>query len=288
MEELQELAALQSKISLLSRYALSSQHSSDDLLLAKFVLLLVEYCRNASDMSKKCTYLAIQLQKVSQSQAFLEDLFNDQMSSTRVCGFNKLVSEHPTSSNCMEEPALISLRDLERANSTLEDFCRSYFMFHEMDVQIVSNIFKHLPTLAFVEAFIYKIDEQREGLLLASEEILSRMVAEDDSFQPLHETLLKRNLWTSRIEEELKTGLNYWKLEQTLCKSLLLGNEISISDVMKAVRLKSFDYRVLNLLLYKILDQPVNELHMEFLEASELLVEISDDLSHFAGRYLEE
>nr|CAB3487217.1 unnamed protein product [Digitaria exilis] len=56
------------------------------------------------------------------------------------------------------------------------------------------------------------------------------------------------------------------------------SSEISIDDVMKAIHLKSFDYRVLNLLMYQLTGQQVNELHMDFLSISEFLVEISDDL----------
>lgn len=83
---------------------------------------------------------------------------------------------------------------------------------------------------------------------------------------------------------------------------------------MRAIHLKSFDYRVLNLLLYKLrgeevstkqtpllvsqwiwilylmihiclflsffgtLVEKVNELHMDFLSISEFLVEVADDL----------
>jgi hypothetical protein len=47
---------------------------------------------------------------------------------------------------------------------------------------------------------------------------------------------------------------------------------------MEAIHLKSFDYRVLNLLMYRLTGQQVNEVHMEFLSISEFLVEISDDL----------
>lgn len=47
---------------------------------------------------------------------------------------------------------------------------------------------------------------------------------------------------------------------------------------MRAAHLKSFDYRVLNLLLYGLRGEKVNDLHMEFLSVSEFLVEVSDDL----------
>jgi hypothetical protein len=54
---------------------------------------------------------------------------------------------------------------------------------------------------------------------------------------------------------------------------------------MRAIHLKSFDYRVLNLLLYKLRGEEVNELHMDFLSISEFLVEVADDLFDYEVRY---
>jgi hypothetical protein len=54
---------------------------------------------------------------------------------------------------------------------------------------------------------------------------------------------------------------------------------------MREIHLKSFDYRVLNLLLYKLRGEEVNELHMDFLSISEFLVEVADDLFDYEVRY---
>lgn len=35
--------------------------------------------------------------------------------------------------------------------------CRSYFMFHGMDVKSPESIFKYLPMLSFTESFIYQV-----------------------------------------------------------------------------------------------------------------------------------
>nr|XP_023889827.1 uncharacterized protein LOC112001892 [Quercus suber] len=47
---------------------------------------------------------------------------------------------------------------------------------------------------------------------------------------------------------------------------------------MRAIHLKSSDYRIINLLLYQLRGEKVNDLHMEFLSVAEFLVEVSDDL----------
>ncbi|XP_024534100.1 uncharacterized protein LOC112347442 isoform X2 [Selaginella moellendorffii] len=169
--------------------------------------------------------------------------------------------------------AQVSLGAMERARSTLEDFCRSYFMFHGLDER---HVFKHLPILMFVEAFIYQLDDQNENAIqLSGDGALGA-----DPFLALRQVLMNKNLLTERIEKELEDGVEYWLLERTLCKALSSSSssEISASDVLRAVRLKSFDYRVLNLLLYRLRDEEVNEVHFNFLKTSELLVEISDDL----------
>uniref|UniRef100_A0A0E0H1J7 Glycosyltransferase n=1 Tax=Oryza nivara TaxID=4536 RepID=A0A0E0H1J7_ORYNI len=75
-----------------------------------------------------------------------------------------------------------------------------------------------------------------------------------------------------------RQGLMTDQLERKLCQALSRNDKISIEDVMEAIHLKSFDYRVLNLLMYRLTGQQVNEVHMEFLSISEFLVEISDDL----------
>ncbi|XP_024516348.1 uncharacterized protein LOC9662590 isoform X1 [Selaginella moellendorffii] len=162
---------------------------------------------------------------------------------------------------------------MERARSTLEDFCRSYFMFHGLDER---HVFKHLPILMFVEAFIYQLDDQNENAIQLS----GSGALGADPFLALRQVLMNKNLLTERIEKELEDGVEYWLLERTLCKALSSSSssEISASDVLRAVRLKSFDYRVLNLLLYRLRDEEVNEVHFNFLKTSELLVEISDDL----------
>jgi len=90
----------------------------------------------------------------------------------------------------------------------------------------------------------------------------------------LHES----DLLTKRIDDELMDGLQYWRLEQSLCTALTARKEVKVEDVLRAIRLKSFDYRVLNLLLYGLRNEPVDVAHYEFLSISELLVEIADDL----------
>ncbi|XP_027768889.1 uncharacterized protein LOC107005136 isoform X3 [Solanum pennellii] len=234
-----------------------------------------------------------------------------------------------------EDMPMIGLDAMQRANSTLEDFCRSYFMFHKMDPHQPQSMFRYLPILSFTESYIYqeilsllttvtsflccsllflplcfvwvkrtlRLDNLNEKLLQPSvgkdqssyreysveeswELTYVRMMT-NDPFRPLSILLQQHGLLTDRVREEFSGGVEYWSLERKLCHALGIKREISVEDVMKAIHLKSFDYRVLNLLLYQLRGEKVNDMHMEFLTISEFLVEISDDLFDYEDDVLE-
>ena len=79
-----------------------------------------------------------------------------------------------------------------------------------------------------------------------------------------------------RINAELESGERYWGRERLLCGGV---GEVSWDDAVEGLGWKSFDYRVLNLLLYGLRGVAGREEHLQFLRLSETLVEISDDLS---------
>ncbi|XP_075653601.1 uncharacterized protein LOC142623994 isoform X4 [Castanea sativa] len=191
---------------------------------------------------------------------------------------------------------MVGLDAMKHANSTLEDFqCRSYFMFHGMDVNRPQSIFKYLPVLSFTGSFLYQLDCLNEKILnlhtsgvsvseRGCKEGHQRLITtitgalQSNPFRPLTGLLEFHGLLTERIREEFKSAEEYWPLERKLCSALMNKEEISIEDVMRAIHLKSSDYRILNLLLYQLRAEKVNDLHMEFLSVTEFLVEVSDDL----------
>ncbi|XP_044324684.1 uncharacterized protein [Triticum aestivum] len=180
------------------------------------------------------------------------------------------------------------LASLEGTNR--EDECRSYFIFHGLDVNRPHSVFKFLPLLSFTESYIYQLDASNEDSLLlvpdnnSSSTVLERKIqgssqmSLSDMLDPLDNFLQCQGLMTDQLRNELKSGIQYWSLERKLCQALSRNDKISIEDVMEAIHLKSFDYRVLNLMMYRLTGQQVNDLHMEFLSVSEFLVEICDDL----------
>ncbi|GLU13097.1 hypothetical protein SLE2022_297440 [Rubroshorea leprosula] len=310
MEELRKLEQVQSVLMFMqSREFLDSSNLDSSRFLANLILLLVQPCGEL-DIGEKCSLISEYVPKIS--AAFLEEASqwlglktvlhsegkqdNRGYQQSHVHG-TKIGKRHCDSLQVKEKDvAMVGLDAMERANSTLEDFCRSYFMFHGVDINRPQSLFKYLPLLAFVESYIYQLDglneeilhvatEEVPGLERGSEEIVDQGrrtkfndAFETDPFKPLVGVLKCRDLLTERIIEEFRGGEEYWALERKLCCAVIGNKEISIEDSLRAIHLKSFDYRVLNLLLYQLRGEEVNDLHMEFLSVSEFLVEISDDL----------
>ncbi|XP_031745684.1 uncharacterized protein LOC101211687 [Cucumis sativus] len=304
MEELRKLEQVHTLITLMdSRGIPITSSSSSNRFIANFLLLLVQPCGEL-DFDDKFDLVSEYMPKFSEE--FLGDvslLLGDgdyrgkEMENTLqpYCD-NKL--DLGSSQNYCGEMAMVGLDAMQRANSTLEDFFRSYFMFHGMDANKPQSVFKYFPILSFTESYIYQLDTLNEKIVLGgfafgesqetnekSTKILSAI--RSDPLQPLINLLKSHGLLTDRLVHELRSGEEYWALERDLCGALASNGKVSIEDVMRAIHLKSFDYRVLNLLLYQLRGKKVNDLHMEFLSISELLVEIADDLFDYEDDVLE-
>ncbi|GKV23446.1 hypothetical protein SLEP1_g33172 [Rubroshorea leprosula] len=310
MEELRKLEQVQSVLMFMqSREFVDSSNLDSSRFLANLILLLVQPCGEL-DIGEKCSLISEYVPKIS--AAFLKEasqwlglktvLHSEGKQDNRGYQQNhvhgtKIGKRHCDSLQVKEKDvAMVGLDAMERANSTLEDFCRSYFMFHGVDINTPQSLFKYLPLLTFVESYMYQLDglneeilhiatEEVPGLERGSKEIVDQGrrtkfndAFETDPFKPLVGLLKCRDLLTERIIEEFRGGEEYWALERKLCCAVIGNKEISIEDSLRAIHLKSFDYRVLNLLLYQLRGEEVNDLHMEFLSVSEFLVEISDDL----------
>ncbi|CAI9284347.1 unnamed protein product [Lactuca saligna] len=307
MEQLKELEQVQNIMLMIqSTGAIDSSNNTNadsNRFLANFILFMMQPCGEL-DMNQKCKLISNHFPKISSA-------FNKE-SSPQLCDKGNIGIEASQSHHCDDDMsvgllqtdcadvAMVTLDSMQRANSTLQDFCRSYFMFHEMDANNAESIFKYLPLLSFTESYIYQLDTINEKLLqLPSDGIPdSDMMTPDwilrfiksfktDTFRPLAVLLESYGIYTDRIRDELKCGEEYWALERKLCSALTNKQEIQMEDVMKAIHLKSFDYRVLNLLLYQLNGKDINETHMEFLSVSEFLVEVSDDLFDYEDDVLE-
>ncbi|CAI0422307.1 unnamed protein product [Linum tenue] len=310
MEELRRLEEVQRMLNFAKSRRLASASDEDsNLFISNFILFLMQPYGDL-DMNTKFSLVREQLQLFS-DPAFQESSLSGKSHSplemesspakgcqeSRIAKVGLLSSDGESSEplKSFHQMGVVQLDAMQRANSTLEDFCRSYFMFHGMDVNKPELLFKYLPFLSFTESYIYQMDSLNEKIVnLASSKVacLGRGfedgtqgfemkfmgILKTEPFQPLVLQLEHHGLLTERIREELRCGEEYWSLERDLCSALANQNEICVEDVMRAIHLKSFDYRILNLLLYQLQGEQVNDLHMDFLSISEFLVEIADDL----------
>ncbi|KAM7262163.1 hypothetical protein ACFE04_021240 [Oxalis oulophora] len=314
MEQLRKLEQVQRVLTFMESTNLitvSHNHYSNRFL-ADLLLLMVEPYGDMG-MDQKCDLVCGFMPKVSASvleeaSSFINGAIQSEFGPTDCerneienhllpwCG-DQVCSTLPLN---VENVAMIGLDAMQRANSTLEDFVRpsniqfyrSYFMFHDMDVNDLHLLFKFLPVLSFTESYIYQLDTLNEKMLdiptnggAVPEEGFDK--GENGStnikfftepFAPLVRHLECHGILTTRIKEELHCGEEYWALERKLCLAMKSEREVSVEDVTRAIHLKSFDYRILNLLMYQLRKEKVNDLHMEFLSISEFLVEVSDDL----------
>ncbi|XP_010239972.1 uncharacterized protein LOC100837836 isoform X1 [Brachypodium distachyon] len=309
MEALLELEKVQRVLSFMGSRGLSDSAGGGDgdRFLAHFLLFLVQPFDSLS-MEKKVAMVSELLKEVNSDTLkevqhltslegidsedevrIITPLPSDQdISSGDLLRQTKNFKTH-TEKLTIQDVPMIGFDAMMRANSTLEDFCRSYFIFHGLDVNKPQAVFKFLPFLSFTESYIYQLDASNEDSLhfvpgensstvLEMKKEVSSEISLSDKLDSLDNLLQCQGLMTDQLRNELKSGIQYWSLERKLCQALLRNDKISIEDVMKAIHLKSFDYRVLNLMMYRLTGQQVNELHMEFLSVSEFLVEISDDL----------
>ncbi|CAK9860937.1 unnamed protein product [Sphagnum jensenii] len=345
MEVLEKLQAVHETMGLLQSHSLVSPHSSsnNNRFLADFVIFLVQETPAAdlwppvqNEISSEQVPNRKEIHSSSKvsNDMRLGERKRKQVSGSTPTNLNRVVGIKKCHEGSEEvSMPMVALKDMERGRSTLEDYCRSYFMFHGLDVHDPVHVFRHLPVLMFVESFIYKLDELNEDQLrLLSLPVGDLGLCTDNSltstevdqinkshtgsisetkvskFISQYPRIMHPLLQAAVIEEELKDGLQYWELEQSLCNAVSLGSQasllncflsfplnwcsgykslsllfaclyqIKVEDVIQAIQLKSFDYRVLNLLMYHLQNQLVDEVHFKFLSISELLVEISDDL----------
>lgn len=285
MEELRKLEQVQKTLEFIESQGIATSSNPDsNRFLANLILLLIKPCGEL-DMDKKCSLVSEYMPKISVEflgEASLwvsrEDI--TEAEDKRNGPYQDFVDdslgldcENKTHAGLwqtnFEGMAMVELDAMQRANSTLEDFCRSYFMFHGMDVNRPQSLFKYFPVLSFTESFIYQLDSLNEKMLhLPTSKVnVSGRVCKDghqglitkftdtfksNPFRPLEALLECHGLLTERIREEFKCGEEYWALERKLCCAITSKDEISVEDVMRAIHLKSFDYRVLNLLLYQL------------------------------------
>ncbi|PNW70419.1 hypothetical protein CHLRE_17g719050v5 [Chlamydomonas reinhardtii] len=178
----------------------------------------------------------------------------------------------------------ISFKALQRSRQTLEDFSKTYFPY--IGLKLPDDLLKYLDVLVWVEATIYQLDEDNEQLTGHGGQ---STVAATAGLDCIRAVLRRERLLDDRVQHEIAQGLRYWELEQHICAALLAAPrplqapaaQLTYELVLECHSAKSFDYRVLCLLLFRLSGRPHDERLLAFLRLDEMLVDISDDLCDY-------
>ncbi|KAG4989917.1 hypothetical protein JHK85_032900 [Glycine max] len=247
MEELRKLEKVHSMLEFMESRGVSNLDHHSNRFLANFILFLIEPSGDLA-INDKCSLLSQLIPTLSSS--FLEDAYQHHLDTTK--------RENSGFQQSLVENALLGCNQTKEYSSLQN--CNENTAMVRLDSMQMAN--------STLEDFLDKMNEK----LLQTPYNGKCVFGEKDEI---------------RIREELRLGEEYWALERKLCSALTNKEKILVEDVMKAIHLKSFDYRVLNLLLYQLQGTKVEELHMEFLSISELLVEVADDLYDYEDDVLE-
>mmetsp|Transcript_2797 Transcript_2797/g.4279 ORF Transcript_2797/g.4279 Transcript_2797/m.4279 type:complete len:284 (+) Transcript_2797:1-852(+) len=129
-------------------------------------------------------------------------------------GRNKKLQEKSRASD-FARMRTISSRSLDRAQTTIEDFVKSYFVLYGLGP---AEYLKLFPVLTFVEATIYELDELNE------EQTQRGDTAPTEDFDRILSGLIgvlqAKELYDEKVATELRKGIRYWERERSICKAL--------------------------------------------------------------------
>ncbi|GAB2283375.1 hypothetical protein Dimus_017889 [Dionaea muscipula] len=255
MEGLRKLEEMQSTMMFMESRGLISAHfpnsnpncsesnSDSDRFLANLFLFMTQPCGELK-IDDKCRLISESLPKLC--TALLEESLLEESCLLRGRNDNlggSLSVDQAVEKAChdacligLNNMGMIGLDAMQRANSTLEDFLDT------LNEQMLL-FYGRRPTPS---------DKGFYSETKANSASNFGKLSESDPFHPLILLLERHGLFTERIGKELRHGEKYWALERKLCGALLHKMEISIEDALMAIEMKSFDYRVLNLLLYEL------------------------------------
>lgn len=113
--------------------------------------------------------------------------------------------------------------------------------------------------------------------------------------QAMQQVLRERGLLTAGVQQELEAGRCYWQQERRLCSLMLQHPTVpaqghgsscgfSLEEALQASAAKSFDYRLLNHLVFGLRGEEPDEALLRFLRVDEMLVDIGGASTH--GRWV--
>ncbi|KAJ1463242.1 hypothetical protein M885DRAFT_610256 [Pelagophyceae sp. CCMP2097] len=167
----------------------------------------------------------------------------------------------------------VSARGLAKARGTVEDFVKSCFPLLGLPLE---DVLAFGDVLYFVEASLYDADEANEA-------------GESASLGALYRFLDGRGLLDAAVREELDNGKRYWALEHDLVAAWRMPpagpdeEDELLRTAQTALRLKSFDYRVLLLITLRLVGRRDDPALLQLASSAFTLVEVEDDLKDYGA-----
>ncbi len=167
---------------------------------------------------------------------------------------------------------IISHQAFEKAGRAIRDFFKYYV--HEIHGISFDEILEQFPTYYFVHALVYEMDYEHEINSSTRPENLPRLIAMRDY---LLEFFSKHRLLDGPLEDELNKTLEFCELEAKLCS----GEVLTEAEILRAIQIKSMDYRILHRLFFKLQSKPYDEDLFGILQPLEMLIEVEYDLAEY-------
>ncbi|RLC75502.1 MAG: hypothetical protein DRI61_14790 [Chloroflexi bacterium] len=161
---------------------------------------------------------------------------------------------------------LISYKGMVKSADKLHDICFFYFPFHGLSFE---DFFQYFPILCYVESLIYQSDYDVESQKTShswtkTKEIILSLLKEMGWYDP-------------KVEEILNKGDVYWDLELRMNR----GERFTYEDLVKAMELRTTDFRILHAILHCLLNKPYDEELANLFFPMEVIADIEDDLRNY-------
>lgn len=158
---------------------------------------------------------------------------------------------------------------LKKAGQVVSEIMDYYAPLHDMTTHEWTEL---APILLALEAFIYQIDDLVETQVVDMQELGERALGVWQDYLSMH------GLADERIQLETSMSLAYWHMEA----AMLRGAHLDEHDLRSILYWKSYDYRLLHLVMFRFIGQAYDELLLELCRTTQNGLEIDDDIDDYA------
>jgi hypothetical protein len=158
-----------------------------------------------------------------------------------------------------KEAPIVSFSSLDRAGRALYAFSKVHFAYHNLP----RGLFQHFGLWVTLESLVYSADTLNE------EGGFSGACAGLHSIRDFLDSL---DLFDHSLAAELEGARTYFSLEKNY-----MSGSASLADIRRAATLRSFDFRLLHRVLWRLKKWPEDEVTFQCFATLEEVMEYDDD-----------